>query len=51
MKVSGEFSPLSFYELCVHIHVNNTNFERHNSLEYNIIGDELLLNFGAKFQR
>ena len=35
MKVSGEFSPLSFYELCVDMHVNKTNFERHNSLEYN----------------
>ena len=35
MKGSGEFSPLSFYELCAHMHVNETNFERHSSSQYN----------------
>ena len=34
IKVPGELDPLSFYKLCVHMHVSKTKFERKSSLEY-----------------
>ena len=34
IEVPGELDPLSFYKLCIHMHVNKTKFERNSSLEY-----------------
>ena len=34
IKVPGELNQLSFYKLCVDMHVNKTKFERNSSLEY-----------------
>ena len=34
IEVPGELDPLSFHKLCVHMHVNETKFERNSSLEY-----------------
>ena len=28
IEVQGELDPLSFHNLCVHMHVNKTKFER-----------------------
>ena len=33
IEVPGEFDPLSFHKLCVHMHVNKTKFQRNTSLE------------------
>ena len=34
MTVSGEFAQLSFHKLCLHMHVNETKFERNRYLVY-----------------
>ena len=33
-ELAGEPDPLSFYKLCIDMHVNKIKFERKSSLEY-----------------
>ena len=51
-EVAGELGPLSFHNLCVHMHMNKTKFERKSSPEYYPItrsAYHLSGNFGKKF--